>query len=160
MSLIRLETKINAPIEACFDLSRSIDLHLDSTKGTGETAVAGVTSGLIGMNEEVTWRAHHVWWQELTSKITQYDRPIYFRDTMQKGFFKYFEHDHFFKDERGVTLMTDEIRFGSPFWIIGQLVDSLILEAYLRNFLRTRNELIKEIAESEQKRSKYLTISN
>ena len=48
---IELLTEINAPIEKCFDLSRSIDLHLESTKQTGEEAIAGRTSGLIELGE-------------------------------------------------------------------------------------------------------------
>lgn len=156
MPLIRLETRINATIDICFDLSRSIDLHLDSTAGTGETAISGITEGLIGLNETVTWRARHVWWQELTSKITLYDRPRHFRDAMQKGYFKYFEHDHFFEETNKQTLMTDEINFASPLGIFGRTVDALILRTYLTKFLITRNDHIKEIAESESKRLKYL----
>lgn len=156
MQLIRLETRINAPIDICFDLSRSINLHLDSTEGTGETAIAGVTEGLIGLNETVTWRARHVWWQELTSKIVAYDRPRHFRDTMQKGYFKYFEHDHYFEEKDNQTIMTDEMNFASPFGLAGQAVDALILKSYLSKFLKKRNDHIKEIAESENKRSKYL----
>jgi hypothetical protein len=58
MPLIRLETVIRAPIERCFDLSRTIDLHMRSTEETQEIAVAGVTTGLIGLGEEVTWERH------------------------------------------------------------------------------------------------------
>ena len=56
---IELETRINAPIERVFDLSRSIDAHLDSTSSTGERAIAGTTTGLIGLGETVTWSAVH-----------------------------------------------------------------------------------------------------
>jgi hypothetical protein len=56
---IDLITIINAPIEICFDLSRSIDLHQHSTQQTREKAIAGRTTGLIGLNEFVTWRATH-----------------------------------------------------------------------------------------------------
>jgi hypothetical protein len=42
--------KINAPIQRCFDLSRSIEEHLLGTERTGEQAVGGVTAGLIGPN--------------------------------------------------------------------------------------------------------------
>lgn len=56
MAVIELETVIYAPKERVFDLARSIDAHQDSTEGTQERAVAGVTSGLLGLNEEVTWR--------------------------------------------------------------------------------------------------------
>ncbi|MDV3308737.1 MAG: hypothetical protein LOY03_07970 [Cyclobacteriaceae bacterium] len=59
MPRIELTTIIHAPIERCFNLARSIDLHRPSVVGTKEEAVAGVTSGLIGMGEQVTWRARH-----------------------------------------------------------------------------------------------------
>lgn len=36
MTTINLVTNIRAPIKRCFDLSRSIDLHQLSTKGTDE----------------------------------------------------------------------------------------------------------------------------
>jgi hypothetical protein len=47
MPIITLKTEIHAPIERCFDLARSIDLHQLSTAGTRERAVGGVTSGLL-----------------------------------------------------------------------------------------------------------------
>ena len=59
MPRIVLHTSIAAPIERCFDLARSIDLHMASTDWSGERAVAGVTSGLIGPGQEVTWRGRH-----------------------------------------------------------------------------------------------------
>jgi hypothetical protein len=51
LPVIDLETWINAPIDRCFDLSRDIDLHMQSTAHTHEVAVAGVTRGLIGLDE-------------------------------------------------------------------------------------------------------------
>jgi hypothetical protein len=59
MATIQLHTKILASIEICFDVSRDIDVHVASTKQTGETAIAGKTSGLIGLSETVTWRAKY-----------------------------------------------------------------------------------------------------
>jgi len=42
-------------------------------------------SGLIGMNDSVTWRAKHFGvYQKSTSKITEFERPNYFVDEMQK----------------------------------------------------------------------------
>lgn len=81
MPLIILETIINADIETCFDLSRSIDLHKISTAKTKETVVDGITKGLISYNEFVTWEAVHFGIkQRLTSKITAYKRPFHFCD--------------------------------------------------------------------------------
>ena len=67
--MINLVLELNADKEIVFDLSRSIDLHKLSTVHTNETAIAGRTSGLIGLNESVTWRAKHFGiYQKLTSK--------------------------------------------------------------------------------------------
>lgn len=91
MPVIRLTTIINAPVAVVFDLSRSIDLHKISTAHTNEQAVAGKTSGLIGMDESVTWRAKHFGvTQLLTSKITAFESPHYFTDEMVSGAFKQF----------------------------------------------------------------------
>ncbi|MGA8107974.1 MAG: SRPBCC family protein [Acidobacteriaceae bacterium] len=149
-------TLIHAPRERCFDLSRSIDLHTESTARTGEQAIAGVTSGLIGMGEEVTWRARHLgMWQALTSRITAFDPPHYFQDTMVRGAFRSFQHDHFFrKREDGLTEMEDVLRFSAPFSLLGRIAE-IPLRSYLRRFLRERNRLLKKIAEGEDWR-KYL----
>ena len=98
MPVLELTTLVAAPVERVFDLSRSIDLHTASTAATGERAVAGVTSGLIGPGEEVTWRARHFGvWQSLTSRIVIFDRPRHFRDSMVRGAFRRFDHDHRFE---------------------------------------------------------------
>jgi len=81
MARIEIVTEIGAPTEAVFDHSRDLDFHTNSMAHTRETAIAGRTSGLIGMGEEVTWRAKHFGvHHEHTSRITAYDRPRHFRD--------------------------------------------------------------------------------
>jgi hypothetical protein len=52
-------TMIDAPPDVVFDLSLDIDAHLASMARSGERAIAGVTTGQIGLGEEVTWRARH-----------------------------------------------------------------------------------------------------
>jgi ligand-binding SRPBCC domain-containing protein len=149
MPRIELNTKIKAEIQIVFDLSRSIDLHKISTEHTNEEAIAGKTSGLIGLNESVTWRAKHFGvYQELTSKITAFDRPNYFSDEMVKGAFKRFKHEHHFKEVDGVTLMTDYFDYESPLGIIGKLADRLFLKKYMTALLEKRNKVIKDFAES------------
>ena len=150
MPIIKLETSINAPIERVFDLARSIDLHADSMAHTNEKAVAGVTKGLINLGETVTWEATHFGIrQRLTSKITVCERPTKFSDTMVSGAFARLDHDHFFTEIDGKTLMRDVFDYDSPLGILGKLADFLILENYMKNLLTVRNELIKRVAESE-----------
>jgi len=150
MPLIELTTHIAAPIQRCFDLARSIDFHITTAGKTGETAIAGRMTGLIGLDETVTWRAKHLGvWQKLTSKITALERPKHFRDEMIKGAFASLCHDHYFEEEAGGTAMHDNFTFESPLGPLGMLANWLFLEAYLRQFIVERNALLKATAESE-----------
>jgi ligand-binding SRPBCC domain-containing protein len=156
MPVIELITTIRAPQPRVFDLARSIDLHRDSTAHTGEQAVGGVTSGLIGLDQEVTWRAKHFGvWQRLTSRITAFEPPVYFRDSMVRGAFRRFDHDHHFKAADGATIMRDVFDFEAPLGWLGRLADALVLKNYLRRLLTTRNRIIQQTAES-QAWQKYL----
>lgn len=149
MPVIVLHTNINASQEIVFDLSRSIDLHKVSTAHTHEEAIAGRTEGLIGLGESVTWRAKHLGlYQELTTYITAFDSPNFFTDEMQKGAFKRFKHDHFFREENKQTIMTDVFDYTSPFGLLGKLADVLFLKNYMTRLLIKRNEIIKSFAES------------
>jgi ligand-binding SRPBCC domain-containing protein len=151
MPLIELATSIHAPISRCFDLARSIDLHKLSTKETNEEAIAGVTSGLIGEGQQVTWKAKHFGIsQTLTSKITLFEYPYHFRDEMVKGAFRMIKHDHLFEESGGKTIMIDKFQFESPGGILGSLFNKLVLKKYLYNLLVRRNQIIKEVAESDQ----------
>lgn len=151
MPKIELITKINAPIEICFDLARSVDLHKISTAHTSEEAISGVTRGLIGLNEYVTWRATHFGIkQTLSSKITGFDRPLYFVDEQTQGAFKSINHLHQFKEINGEVTMTDHFEFSAPYGIFGRLFNALILTSYFRKFLLQRNEIIKQYAETDQ----------
>lgn len=146
---IELTTHIAAPVERVFDLARSIELHTDSTSSTGERAIAGVTSGLIGPDEEVTWRGRHFGiWQKLTVRITQFDRPNRFADTMLRGAFRCMEHHHIFEESADGTIMRDVFAYESPLGLLGRLADFLFLERYIRSFLAARNRIIKTTAES------------
>lgn len=149
MPRIVLQTEIKANKKMVFDLSRSIDLHKISTEQTNETAVSGKRSGLIGLNETVTWRAKHFgFYQNLTSKVTEFDRPNYFVDKMVSGAFKNFKHEHHFSDLNVGILMTDIFEYESPFGLFGRFIDKLILKNYMTELLKKRNRTIKDFAES------------
>jgi ligand-binding SRPBCC domain-containing protein len=149
MPRIELQTQIKSKLEIVFDLSRSIDLHKISTDHTNETAIAGRTSGLIELNESVTWRAKHFGiYQKLTSKITACNRPDYFVDEMVKGAFKGFKHEHHFKNLNGEVLMIDIFEYQSPLGFLGQVADLLFLKNYMTRLLEKRNKVIKDYAES------------
>jgi ligand-binding SRPBCC domain-containing protein len=151
MPIIFLTTEINAPIKRCFDLSRSIDLHMLSTSRTNEKAIEGRTKGLVEEGDTVTWEATHLGIrQKLGSKISVVRSPDYFTDEMIFGAFKRFHHEHIFEEKDGKTMMTDKFDYTSPLGIIGKMVDIMFLTAYMKRFLTERNALIKEFAETER----------
>ena len=149
MVRIELETPIAAPIERCFDLSRSIDVHLASTQQTREQAIAGVTSGLIGLGEEVTWRARFCGIPVThTSRITAFEFPHYFQDSMVRGVFGNYCHDHYFETHANETVMKDVVEFSAPCGVLGRFAEWVIVENHLRKLLEHRNAFIKHSAES------------
>lgn len=149
MPVLRIQTDIEAPAVTCFDLSRSIELHLESMSGSQERAVAGVTSGLIGYGQEVTWEARHLGrrWR-MTARITVFDRPHRFVDEMVTGPFRSFSHEHVFAAHNQHTRMTDIVEFRTGPILAGRLVDPIVF-LYLRRLLVLRSTSIKRQAEAD-----------
>lgn len=148
MPKIVLETLIHASPEICFDLMRDVRLHTQTTVQTNEKAVAGVTDGMIGLGQTVTFEGTHLGFrQRLTVKVVELNRPLLFVDEMVEGNFKEFRHVHEFSEQKSGTLMRDTLIWISPFGILGQIVDKLLLERHLRKLVSGRNAMLKKIAE-------------
>lgn len=146
-----MTTVIEAPTERCFDLSRSVDLHTVSTHRTGERAIAGVTAGLIGLGQEVTWSGRHFGFRVThTSRITALEFPKYFQDSMVRGMFRSFCHDHYFETSEGRTLMKDVLMFEAPLGLLGRAAERLVLQKHTRRLPERRNVSIRRAAESEK----------
>lgn len=152
--MITLEetTLIAAPVARVFDLARSVEVHLAGNTHFNEQAVAeaGATTGLLGLGDTVTWRARHfLIRQRLTSRITAFDPPTYFQDTMLRGAFRSMQHDHHFRTLLdGRTQMRDVFRFAAPLPILGRIAEALLLRRYMQSLLHERNAVIQQIAES------------
>jgi hypothetical protein len=158
--MIRIDetTTIEAPIQRCFDLSRSVEVHLLRNVHSGEQALAinGLTSGLQGLADRVTWRAKHFgFWHNLTNEVTAINSPTYFQVTMNKGIFRSMQADHYFRtlpssatETTEMTEMTDHFRIASPPPILGLLAEKLFLRRYMLALIRERNAVIKQLAES------------
>lgn len=135
----------------CREASISIWPH---PNWTGERAIAGVTSGLIGFGQQVTWEERHFGFKlHHTSRITEYDRPHHFQDCMVRGRFKSFCHDHYFESHNDGTVMRDEMEFTAPYGIIGNLFENALLKSHMKDLLLRRNKAIKQAAEGENWRA-------
>jgi|ERR1700733_9096780 ligand-binding SRPBCC domain-containing protein len=146
---------IYAPIERCFLLSTSIEL----VERTLEMRpVGGKTAGMIVDGDRVMWSG----WkfglaQRHESLITRYERPTFFQDTMGRGRFKQFQHDHQFFEVDGHTLLTDKVRFSLPLGRLGKLFGRQVMVPYICGLLRQRMTLLKQVAEGEEWRQ-YLSV--
>lgn len=122
-------------------------------KHTKERAVSGRTQGMIEAGETVTFEAvHFLVRQQLTSRITEMDKPFRFVDQMVKGAFKSMRHEHdFIALDEGRTLMRDTLRFEAPLSVLGWIAERAVLRSYMRRFLEDRNLQLKRIAEGAGK---------
>ncbi|MEV4576838.1 SRPBCC family protein [Nonomuraea jabiensis] len=153
MSRFEVTTLVLAPPPVVFDASLSVELHTSSMRGSREQAVAGVTSGVLSLGDQVTWRARHfgLTWH-LTSTISAHVRPSYFVDEQVSGPFRHWRHAHTFEPahDSGVeaTLMKDVVDFAAPAGPLGALADALVLRRYLTRLILLRNAYIKETTEA------------
>lgn len=148
----RLVTEIAAPPERAFALSLDVGAHVRSMAGTGERAVAGTTSGTIGLGETVTWRARHfgvVW--RMTSRITALEAPGRFVDEQVRGPFARFRHEHRFEPSAVGTRMVDEVTFRAPLGPLGRLAEQVALARYMPRLIAGRNATLRAELERDQR---------
>ncbi|QCR44103.1 cyclase [Curtobacterium sp. SGAir0471] len=141
----RVVTEIAAPVERVFALSLDIGAHERSMADTDERAVAGTTTGTIGLGESVTWRARHfgvVW--SMTSRITAMEAPGRFVDEQVRGPFAQFRHEHRFEPSVVGTRMVDEIVFRAPLGPLGWLAERIALARYLPRLIAARNAALRD----------------
>ena len=130
------------PAEA-FDLSLSVATHVASMSRSRERAVGRANSDILGLGDEITWRAWHfgVPWS-LTSRITAFDRPHRFIDEQVRGPFHRFHHEHLFEAVDGGSRMTDIVEFEAPAAWLGRLAERVILASYMRSLIEERNRYL------------------
>jgi ligand-binding SRPBCC domain-containing protein len=150
METIRLGTWIDAPVERCFLLSLSVDLHVATALSMRDKTSAGATERSIGEGDTLTFKGRHfgVHWRH-TSVIEKLRPHSYYRDVMVSGPFRHFEHDHHFAPMDDGTRMRDEVRFSASGGVLGRLRTRMFLRKQLKGFLMERNAMIKRLAESE-----------
>ena len=161
MFVVRGQVRVRAPIERCFLLSTSIEL-VQRTLGlrpiAAESRKAG---GLIAPADQLVWRGWKFGLPQMhETLITAYEPPHFFQDTMGRGRFARFQHDHRFTaiaDRPGeeTTLLEDEVRFAMPFGWPGWLAGRLVMAPHIRGLVRRRFALLKRTAEGENWR-RYL----
>lgn len=151
MREVVLETRIHAPIERCFDLARSIELHGECYVHSHERAIAGRTAGLIEAGESVTFSYRELGAPyRLSVRIARLERPRCFEDVMVEGdFFARFTHRHTFSPlPPAATLMRDHFQFELRWPLLDRLGVAALMAAKVKRSLARRNQILKQCAES------------
>ncbi|WP_417291085.1 SRPBCC family protein [Corallibacter sp.] len=149
MPLIKIETHINADQKLCFDLARDISIHEQSLKRASLKAVSGKTSGLLELNEWVSWEEKHFGIvQHLTLKISEFEKPILFTEEMEMGVFKRFKNEFYFSTLKEKTVLVNVLDFELPFGFLGKVLNKLFFKNYVKKLLIDRILFLKMAIEN------------
>ena len=152
MPTIRTTLEIAAPVERVFRLATSLDLEAEVAARWGIRPVVdggGLLSGGIGAGERVTWRGRQFGRMRTHRTLVDTLRaPLYFRDVMEIGSFRRFEHEHHFATMNDGTRMRDVLRFEIGWGPLGRLARGAV-QRRLEAMLEARNQAIRRAAEGE-----------
>jgi len=142
---------IHASIERCFLLSTSLELVEQVLEMRPMEGGSRKTAGFVVGGDRIEWRG----WlfglpQVHESLITRYERPNFFQDTMARGRFERFQHDHRFTEIDGHTLLVDKLRFSLPFGWPGKIMARHVIVPHISGLLRRRMQLLKRVAEGSE----------
>lgn len=151
MPIIRCETGVQAPAARCFDLARSVDLHVDSSTEIGARAIGGRRGGLSGRGDVTVWSARFFGLRfAMSMRLEDFAFPNRFTDRMTCGLLRRFTHVYRFDPlPDGGCTMSDELLVEAPFGWFGRLVEAFYLSRRMRGLVRRRLEHIKQVAEGD-----------
>lgn len=149
MPTIHLTTFIGAPHQVVFDLCRHMGLQKEAMAKHGHEAVGGTASGLIDIDDTVTWRGKHFFKsRSLQLRTAEMKRHEMFADEQVAGKFRQLRHERYFKPCDNGTILIDLFHFESPYGVAGRWFNDLYLTRYIRRILEQRNDAIRQAAES------------
>ena len=149
MGKVVVETLIELPVEAVFDLARDVETHAQSAAFSGERLVEpGRTKGLLELGDLVAFEGRHFGIrQRFVARIVEMSPPRRFVDEMVRGAFRWLRHEHEFHVHARGTLMRDLLQWRSPLGLLGRIADALFVERHVESFVRSKQQNLKRMAE-------------
>lgn len=154
MANLSVTTTLPCGIERAYDLSRRTDVHERAMASYDERVVDGPTDGTFREGDRVTRQSRHFGTTVTrTLEVVEETPPLSVREREVDGPFVEFVHDHEFEriDETH-TLVDDALSYRLPGGRVGDVIDRVYLNRYLRRVLRERNRRLEEIAAAEPER--------
>lgn len=145
---------INAPVDRCFLLSTHVGLASEVLE---MRPVSGTVAGTLGPGDRVVWAGWRCGLPRLREgRVTRYERPAFFQETLARRRFTRYRHDSQFIEIDGQTLVIDRVRFSAPMGWLGRKIAKRLVVPSITRMLRRRMQLLRLVAEGEQWR-RYLS---
>lgn len=143
-----LTSRIRTTPERLFDLSLDMGDHALSLVHTGETAVTSTGGPVLGLGDEVTFRARHFGVPfRMTARVVALERPGRIVDEQVRGPFCSLRHEHMFVAEGEETVLTDRLTIRAPLGSLGSVVARYVLVPHLRRVLEVRAAHLRAVLE-------------
>lgn len=148
MHTIRAVQKIPASIEQVWEMfSNPANLRLLTPESLKFTVLTDIKEDKIYAGQLIDYRVSPLLGIPLSwrTEITEVRKNEFFIDEQRKGPYSRWHHEHHFKEIEGGVEMTDIVHYRNPFWIIGKLVNSIIVKKKLRAIFEYRFRKVEEI---------------
>lgn len=83
-----------------------------------------------------------VYWM---TEITHVEDKQYFVDEQRFGPYSLWHHQHHFKEIEGGVEMTDIVHYKIPFWILGDIANTIFIKAQLNNIFSYRVDAVEKL---------------
>ena len=83
------------------------------------------------------------------TEITHVEQLKYFVDEQRFGPYSLWHHQHHFKEVTGGVLMTDIVHYKIPFWILGDIANTLFVRKQLQKIFDFRTGKVNELFKDE-----------
>lgn len=79
------------------------------------------------------------------TEITHVQPHVYFVDEQRYGPYSMWHHQHHFKEIDGGVEMTDIVHYKIPFWILGDIANTLFVRSQLEGIFSYRTEVVNKM---------------
>jgi len=148
MEMIRLTTWIAAPEELCFRLATDAGFHQLLSQESKQNDMLQQAGTPVQIGDRWQWSGRCAGFAYRYATRIEALRPLnFFREGLEQGYFRAFEHDHHFTYHNHGTRMRDEIRFVLQPGLGRALMAQLIRRSLVASIAR-RGHILKAVAES------------
>ena len=109
---------------------------------------------MLKIGDEIGWKMGGT---EHVSRVDAIRPYCYFREVMEAGMFRHFEHNHHFAPMDDGTRVRDEVRFSVRMGPLSKIYGATVVRSLLMRMLVDKNIELKHLAESAEWK-KFVTV--